>query len=176
MNRAAFLDRDGVINVNHGYVHSWEDFQFMPDALEGMRRLQAAGFKLIVVTNQSGIARGYYSEAQYHALTARWVREAAEVAGVNIAAVYHCPHHPDGLVPELRQACGCRKPQPGMILQAQRDHDLDLPASVLFGDALTDLQAAKAAGVGRALWVNADSPDSEAVPFLSAVDQGVCVA
>jgi D,D-heptose 1,7-bisphosphate phosphatase len=171
MKRAAFLDRDGVINVDHGYVHRWEDFEFMPDALQGMRRLQDAGFMLIVVTNQSGIARGYYSEAQYQALTELWVKAAADLAGVNVSAVYHCPHHPEGLVPELRLACACRKPQPGMILKAQREHGLDLSASVLFGDALTDLQAAEAAGVGSSVWVNVDEPDSAAVPFLRAVEQ-----
>ncbi len=171
MKRAAFLDRDGVINVDHGYVHRWEDFEFMPDALQGMRRLQDAGFKLIVVTNQSGIARGYYSEAQYQALTSRWVKAAAELAGVNISAVYHCPHHPDGSLPELRLACGCRKPQPGMILKAQLEHALDLPSSVLLGDALTDLQAAKAAGVGRSVLVNKGTATAAALPFLRAVEQ-----
>jgi D-glycero-D-manno-heptose 1,7-bisphosphate phosphatase len=171
MNRAAFLDRDGVINRDHGYVYRWEDFEFMPDALAGMRRLQDAGFKLIVVTNQSGIARGYYSEAQYQALTERWVRAASESAGVQVAAVYHCPHHPEGSIPEWRMACECRKPQPGMILRAQREHGLDLPSSVLLGDSPRDLEAAEAAGVARSLLVNEGTADAPALPFLRAVEQ-----
>lgn len=155
--RAAFLDRDGVINIDSAYLSRWEDFRFVPGSLEAMRRLQQAGYALVVVTNQSGIARGYYSEEDYQLLT-RQMRAALRTKGVTLAGVYHCPHHPAGKVPELAVDCGCRKPAPGMILQAARELQLDLAHSFLVGDKESDLQAARAAGVGRAYLVHSGHP------------------
>jgi D-glycero-D-manno-heptose 1,7-bisphosphate phosphatase len=146
--RAAFLDRDGVINREVGYLHRWEDFEFLPGALQAMKRLHDAGYALVIVTNQSGIARGYYSEADYQALTAR-LREALVAAGCPPAGIYHCPHYPGGNVPDLAVECACRKPQPGMMLRASRELRLSLPDSILVGDKLADAQAGRAAGVGR---------------------------
>lgn len=153
LRRAAFLDRDGVINIDSAYLSRWEDFQFVPGSVEAMRRLQQAGYALVVVTNQSGIARGYYSEHDYQLLT-RQMRAALKAQGVTLAGVYHCPHHPAGKVPELAVDCDCRKPAPGMILQAARELQLDLAHSFLVGDKESDIRAARAAGVGRAYLVH----------------------
>lgn len=169
LRKAAFIDRDGVINRNHGYVHRWEDFEFLPGALEAMRLLQQAGYVLVVVTNQSGLARGYYTEAQYQALTRRWLQAAQDQAGVTVAGVYHCPHLPTGTVRELAIECRCRKPGPGLIEQATAELGLDLSASVLFGDAPTDVQAAQAAGVGRCWQVQGDVANADGGGLLTAV-------
>lgn len=161
--KAAFLDRDGVINKDKAYVHRWEDFEFVPGAIDGMRRLQDAGYALVIVTNQSGLARGYYTEAQYQALTEALHQELAG-QGVKLDGVYHCPHHPKGSVPALAVDCDCRKPAPGMLLQAARELSLSLPDSILVGDKPSDIEAARAAGVGRAYLVQSDNPESGATP------------
>lgn len=150
--RAAFLDRDGVICVDRGYLHRSEDFAFVPGAVEGLRRLAAYGYALTVVTNQSGIARGYFSEDDYAALTRHMVTRL-EQAGIRLAGIRHCPHLPHAEVAAYRQACACRKPAPGMILQLAQALNLDLAASVLVGDKGSDIQAGRAAGVGRCLRV-----------------------
>ena len=161
LRKAAFLDRDGVINKDKAYVHRWEDFEFVPGAVEGMRRLQEAGYALVIVTNQSGLARGYYTEAQYQALTAS-LRQELSRQGVELEGVYHCPHHPKGSVPALSIDCGCRKPSPGLLLQAARELNLSLSDSLLVGDKPGDIEAARAAGVGRAYQVQSDNPESVA--------------
>jgi D-glycero-D-manno-heptose 1,7-bisphosphate phosphatase len=155
--RAAFLDRDGVVNVDIGYLHRWQDFRFVPGALQAMARLHAAGYALVVLTNQSGIARGLYTEADYQAVTSA-MRQAMAEAGCPPAAVYHCPHHPDGVVRALAIECDCRKPRPGMLVRAAQDLDLSLADSLLVGDKASDLQAARRAGVGRAYLVRSDQP------------------
>ena len=150
--RAVFLDRDGVINVEGDYVHRVEDFTFIAGAVPALARLRAAGWKLVVVTNQSGIARGYYSESQYRVLTAHMQRELHR-AGAELDAVLHCPHLPDAVVEAYRLACTCRKPAPGLLLQAAGMLSIDLSRSVLVGDKVSDVQAGRAAGVGRCLLV-----------------------
>ncbi len=157
--KAAFLDRDGVINLDRAYVSRWEEFEFVPGAIDAMRRLKEAGYALVVVTNQSGIARGYYGEAQYQALTAA-MKQALADAGAAVDAVYHCPHHPKGEVAELAIECDCRKPAPGMILRAAQDLNLSLPDSILVGDKPSDIEAARAAGVGKAYIVQSDNTES----------------
>ena len=112
MKRAAFLDRDGVINIDHAYVHDREHFEWVPGVLEGARMLTDAGFLLVVVTNQSGIGRGYYTEADFHALT-DWMCGVFAEAGAPIAAVRFCPHHPEKALGLYRRECRCRQPQPG---------------------------------------------------------------
>jgi rfaE bifunctional protein nucleotidyltransferase chain/domain len=157
--KAAFLDRDGVINKDKAYVSRWEDFEFVSGAIEGMRLLQEDGFDLVVVTNQSGLARGYYSEAQYQTLTNHMIA-ALKQRGVELARVYHCPHHPEGLVPELSIICDCRKPAPGLLVKAARELNLSLQCSVLIGDKPSDIQAARLAGLDKAYIVDSDNPDS----------------
>lgn len=157
--KAAFLDRDGVINLDRAYVHCWDEFEFVPGAVDAMRRLREAGYTLVVVTNQSGLARGMYTEAQYQALTAQ-MRQALAEAGAEVAGVYHCPHHPKGKVPELAVDCDCRKPEPGMILQAAQELGLSLADSIMVGDKPSDIQAARAAGVGKAYIVQSDNDES----------------
>ena len=161
LRKAVFLDRDGVINLDRAYVHRWEDFEFVPGIVDAMRRLKQAGYLLVVVTNQSGIARGYYSEAQYQQLTAQ-MREALASAGAAVDAVYHCPHHPEGALAPYATDCDCRKPAPGMILQAARELGIDLPGSFLIGDKPSDIDAARAAGVGTSYLVASDNPLSVA--------------
>lgn len=166
--RAAFLDRDGVINHDRGYVHRREDFEFLPGAINGMRRLVHAGFALIVVTNQSGIARGYYDVADFEALTA-WMQEELAQAGAPVLSVYHCPHHPKGIVPGLKGVCSCRKPAPGMLLRAQDEHHIDMGRSILIGDKDSDITAGKAAGVGLCMRIASHSQDS-AVPAFASLE------
>jgi D-glycero-D-manno-heptose 1,7-bisphosphate phosphatase len=144
--RAAFLDRDGVINVDHGYVFRRTDFEFVDGALAASAILAERGFALVVVTNQSGIARGLYSEADFAELNA-WMTAEFASAGAPLAGVYFCPHHPLHGRGTYRVECDCRKPAPGMLLQAARELDLDLTRSVLFGDKRHDLEAAANAGV-----------------------------
>ncbi len=160
---AAFLDRDGVVNVDHGYVVRIEDFEFVPGTLDACRALAQRGFALVVITNQSGIGRGLYSEADYHALTA-WMRAQFDAAGAPLAGVYHCPHHPTEAHGIFRVECDCRKPAPGMLLRAAAELDLDLARSILFGDRRSDLQAGFAAGVPHRILLGTDgarAPDAD---------------
>jgi D-glycero-D-manno-heptose 1,7-bisphosphate phosphatase len=146
--RAAFLDRDGVINLDRGYVHRVEDFQFLPGALTACRDLHTAGYRLIVVTNQAGIARGYYDEQTFQQITT-WMSERFYEVGAPLTGVYYCPHHPDGKVSRFAIECACRKPAPGMILQAAIDHQIDVSQSILVGDKASDLEAGERAGVSQ---------------------------
>lgn len=145
-NKAAFIDRDGVINEERGYVHRAEDFVLLPGVPEGLALLADAGYKLVVVTNQAGIARGYYDEDAVSRLHAHMTALLAEHSIV-LDAIYYCPHHPDGAVSAYRSACGCRKPADGMLRKAAVDLQLDLTASVLIGDKISDIEAGETAGV-----------------------------
>ncbi|HEU5295709.1 MAG TPA: D-glycero-beta-D-manno-heptose 1,7-bisphosphate 7-phosphatase [Burkholderiaceae bacterium] len=156
-DRAVFLDRDGVINVDRGYTHRVDDFQFVAGSAEAMRQLQSAGWRLVVVTNQSGIARGLYSSDDYERFTAH-LRTQLQTCGVHLDAVLHCPHLPNATVAAYRLACDCRKPAPGMLLRAARELSLDLAASAIVGDRLSDVEAGRAAGVGRCLLVRSGHP------------------
>lgn len=150
--KAAFLDRDGVINIDHGYVSSPEQFEFIDGVFDACRHLQQQGYLLIVVTNQSGIGRGYYNEQQFHALT-DWMKAQFESHGVTITDVFFCPHHPVNAKPPYQTNCNCRKPAPGMLLQAIEKYQIDPGQSLMLGDKKADMQAAKAAGVKRKILV-----------------------
>lgn len=143
---AAFLDRDGVLNEDRGYVHRWEDFSFLPGVIEALRQLQHKGYLLVVITNQSAVARGLCAEADVLALHER-MRTVLREQGIELAGIYHCPHHPQGSVPRYARACPCRKPEPGMILRAAQEHGIDLARSFLVGDKISDLEAGRAAGI-----------------------------
>ncbi len=159
---AAFIDRDGVLNEERAYVCRQEDFVLLPGAIEALERLQAAGYRRIVVTNQSGIARGLYSEGDYHALTDH-LRHILQAAGVTLDDIEYCPHLPDAPLPQYRVDCFCRKPRPGMLLRASRALDIDPAASFLVGDRLSDVQAGRAAGVGKCFVVRTGHTLSEEV-------------
>ena len=144
---AVFLDRDGVINQESEYVHRIDDFHFIDGVFDACRQLNKAGFRLIVITNQAGIARGYYTEDEFHRLT-KWMLDEFTLHGIKIDDVYYCPHHPVHGVGQYLRQCDCRKPGPEMILRAAREHSLDLPQSILVGDKASDIEAGRAAGVG----------------------------
>ena len=145
LRRAVFLDRDGVINRDTGYVRRVEDFEFIGGVVQALQEIQRRGYLLFVVTNQSGIGRGYYTLEDYQRVNA-WMLACLASNAVILSGVYVCPHAPDA-------GCACRKPAPGMILQAQREHGLDLPNSWLVGDKRSDIEAAQRAGVGQTLLI-----------------------
>lgn len=144
-NRALFLDRDGTLVHPRHYPTLPEELRLYAGIGQELRRLQRAGFRLVVVTNQSGIARGYLTRDDLQVMHDHLARELWRF-GVTLDAVYYCPHHPAGVVPELAIRCGCRKPAPGMLLQAANDLDLDLSASWMVGDILDDVEAGNHAG------------------------------
>lgn len=147
-----FLDRDGVINVDHGYVCTPERTDFIDGIFEVCRAAKKAGHLLVVITNQAGIGRGYYSEQQFLDYM-DWMRAQFEQSSAALDAVYHCPHHPTDGVGDYRRDCDCRKPAPGMILHAQRDLGLDLARSTLVGDKASDIAAGRAGGVGSCILI-----------------------
>jgi D-glycero-D-manno-heptose 1,7-bisphosphate phosphatase len=143
---AIFLDRDGVIVENpDDYCRAWEQVVILPGALRAMARARIAPYAVVIITNQSAIGRGLVDRATADDINARLVAEI-RAAGGRIDGVFMCPHAPEA-------GCACRKPKPGLLLQAERDLSIDLPRSVLIGDALSDIVAARAAGVGRAMLV-----------------------
>jgi D-glycero-D-manno-heptose 1,7-bisphosphate phosphatase len=167
--RAAFIDRDGVLNEERAFVHRIEDFTFLPGAIEALRMLKTDGYLLVVVTNQSGIARGLYTEADYLALT-RHLCERLEGEGICLDAVEYCPHLPDAPVARYRVECGCRKPKPGMLTRAIQALDIEPATSFLVGDRLSDIEAGRAAGVGRCFLVRTGYPlPDTSVPLADAV-------
>ncbi len=150
--RALFLDRDGVINVDRNYVYRREEFVWCDGIFELGREACARGYALVVVTNQSGIGRGYYTEAAFTELT-QWMCEEMSRLGAPIARIYHCAHHPEAVLPQYRSDHPWRKPAPGMILQAGEDLGLDLARSILIGDRPSDIAAAKRAGISTTVLV-----------------------
>ena len=141
MNKALFIDRDGVINIEKVHVSEISRFEFTDGIFDLCRRYANAGYRIIVITNQAGIAKGYYTECDFQALTA-WMIEEFEHHDIIIARVYHCPHHPD-----FTGRCNCRKPEPGMILEAVEEFGLDISGCVLIGDKESDLEAGRRAGI-----------------------------
>ena len=146
-NKALLLDRDGVINTEKGYVHRRQDFHFREGIFDLCRAAQILRYLPVVVTNQAGIARGYYTESEFGELTDWMLQEFAQ-HGVSIARVYYCPYHPVYGIGKYKYDSADRKPKPGMLLQARTDLNLDLTASILIGDKLSDIEAGTAAGVG----------------------------
>jgi D-glycero-D-manno-heptose 1,7-bisphosphate phosphatase len=161
---ALFLDRDGVINVDHGYVHRIDHFEFVPGIFELARFAIDRGWPIVVVTNQGGIGQGLYSEADHQALS-QWMCDRFASERAPIARVYHCPFHPTLGIGEYRADHAWRKPNPGMILQAARDLDLDLSRSSLIGDRVSDIAAAASAGIpGRIRLDPEGKPPESGVP------------
>ena len=156
MQPAIFLDRDGVIIQNRpNYVRSWQDVEIIPGSLEALAQLRDSPFKIVIITNQSAVGRGIISLATVEEINRRLVSEIERVGG-RVDAVYICPHKPS-------DRCTCRKPEPGLIQQAAADLSLDLSRSILVGDALTDLQAGRAAGVGSVALVRTGRGQEQAL-------------
>ena len=143
--RAVFLDRDGTVNVEKEYLYRPEDFEFIPGAPQAIKLLRDAGFCVVVVTNQSGVARGYYDEAAVCDLHRHMDAELNKY-GAKVDAYYFCPHHPQHGIDAYRKECGCRKPLPGMLLEAAADFSIDLASSYIIGDKLADVEAGLKAG------------------------------
>jgi D-glycero-D-manno-heptose 1,7-bisphosphate phosphatase len=154
--KALFLDRDGVVNVEKNYLHKIDDFELMDGIIEVCQHYAALGYLIIIVTNQSGISRGYYTEEDFKHLS-EWMIEHFKSLGVVITHIYHCPHHEN-----IDGVCVCRKPEPGMFLEAQKDFDIDMKNSVMIGDNERDIQAAVRAGVTTNILLSAEATESNA--------------
>lgn len=167
MNRALFLDRDGVININHGYVHTPENFDFVDGIFEICRTAREKGYVLIVVTNQAGIGRGFYSEQTFHELT-DWMKHQFSSRGAEISAVYFCPDHPVHGLGQYKRESSFRKPAPGMILAAAKDFNIDLGRSIIIGDKSSDIAAGLAAGLAHNILFD---PDGDFDPTEKVINQ-----
>ena len=161
---AVFLDRDGVLIEDTGYPDDPETIHLLPGVGEALRRLRSAGWRLVVVSNQSGVARGRFSLARLEEIHLRLVA-LLEAEGVALDGLYFCPHHPEGPVPEFKRACDHRKPEPGMLLSAARDLGLDLGQSWMIGDKETDLEAGRRAGCRALLVGSSETPDLLAAAY-----------
>lgn len=165
---AVFIDRDGVINVDHGYVHKRDDFEYIDGVFDATKKLKEMGYLLVLVTNQSGIARGMFTEDQFEILT-EWMDWNFADNGVDFDGIYYCPHHPEATVEKYKEACDCRKPNPGMLVSAQRFLDIDMENSIMIGDKKEDMMAAQAAGVGTRILVRTGKPVTEEGEALATV-------
>ena len=163
--RALFLDRDGVVNVEKEYLYKIEDFELIDGIVDVCLKYQNQGFLIVIVTNQSGIARGYYSEEDF-ALLSNWMVEYFGTFGVKITHIYHCPHHES-----ISGACECRKPSAGMFLEAQKEFDIDMTNSVMIGDNERDIDAALIAGVQTNYLLSQTAVDSRATTIIHSLGE-----
>ncbi len=146
MKKAIFLDRDGIINVDHSYVHKSEEFEFNKGIFQVLQHFLSLDYVLFIVTNQSGIGRGYYSEDDFKKLTS-WMINKFTCKDITIQKVYHCPHHPD-------EGCKCRKPKTGMFEKAKKEFDIDMENSWMIGDKTSDIKAGLNANITNTIFVN----------------------
>ena len=167
MKKALFLDRDGVINEEKNYLYKKEDFVFIDGIFELVRHYQSLGYYIFVVTNQSGIARKYYTESDFNLLTT-WMKEEFLKKEILIKDVYFCPHHPD-----INGKCSCRKPYPGMLLRAAEEYDVDLKNSIMIGDKERDIEAGLNAGLRETYLFDADETIkvSKATKIVSKLEE-----
>ena len=165
--KTIFLDRDGVINKDINYLHKIDDFEFIDGIFDVCLYFQNLGYKIIIITNQSGISRGYYSHREYQKVT-QWMLDQFQYKNINILDVFHCPHGPDS-------TCDCRKPKPGMFLKAKAKHNTDMEKSWLIGDKEVDVIAANAAGIENTILVRSghriDESNSNARFILDSIQQ-----
>ena len=173
MNKALFLDRDGVINVEKGYVNKIEDFEFIDGIFEVLGYFQESGYLLIIITNQAGIARGYYTEEDFHILN-NWMLKQFEYKEIHIKKVYFSPYHPKYGIDRYRKQTLCRKPNPGMIIEAQKEFNLDLFQCILVGDKESDIEAGINAGIGTNILIknihNAELSNSKANLIINNIN------
>lgn len=167
--KALFLDRDGVINVDHGYVHLAEDVEFREGIFELVRAARELGYAVVVVTNQAGIGRGYYTEEDFQRLSA-WMLSVFAAEGAAIDRIYHCPDHPEHGIGVHRRESAFRKPQPGMLLQARAELGLCLADSVMVGDKDSDIEAGRRAGVRRTVLVTGTEAEAESARAEARAD------
>jgi len=156
--KTLFLDRDGVININHGYVYQKQDFEFIDGIFTLCKHAQSKGYQIIIVTNQSGIARQYYSEKKFKQLS-KWVEHQFWKKGISIKQTLHCPHHP-----KITYSCACRKPNIGMIIKAQRRFKVDLAKAIMVGDSLSDMKCAQRAKIGKRILFRAKPIPHNQIP------------
>jgi len=165
--KVVFLDRDGVINHEVGYLHKIEDFRFIEGVFDACLYFQSIGYQIIIVTNQSGIDRGYYDESDFHIVN-NWMLEQFNNKGIEILDVFFCPHGPES-------NCDCRKPKPGMFIQAYDKHNIDMENSWMIGDKEADIAAANAAGIRHTILVKSghaiDEKNSNAKFILDSINQ-----
>ena len=165
--KTIFLDRDGVINKEINYLHKIDDFEFIDGIFDVCLYFQSLGYKIIIITNQSGISRGYYTVSDYQKLT-QWILEQFQHKNVNILDVFHCPHGPDS-------TCDCRKPKPGMFLKAKAKHNIDMEKSWMIGDKERDIIAANSAGIDNTILIRSghriDESNSNAKIILDSIQQ-----
>jgi len=158
MERAVFLDRDGTIIEDTGYPHERDKIKFLPRVSEAIRLLNQNGFRIIITTNQSGVARGYFTEETVQEIN-RYIQESLARQGAIIDKMYYCPHHVEGTIEEYRKECYCRKPNPGMIEEAIGEFDIDSRNSFVIGDKISDIEAGRRAGCKTILLVDEGSPN-----------------
>jgi len=163
--KTIFLDRDGVINKEINYLHKIVDFEFIDGIFDACLYFQNLGYKIIIITNQSGISRGYYTESDYQKLT-QWMLEQFQYKNVNILDIFHCPHGPDS-------TCDCRKPKPGMFLKAKAKHNIGMEKSWMIGDKERDIIAANRAGINNTILLKSShkTDKSKASFFLDSIQQ-----
>jgi D-glycero-D-manno-heptose 1,7-bisphosphate phosphatase len=172
MRRAVFLDRDGTLIEESGYLDRLERLVFFPFSVDAVRVLNRAGFAVVVVTNQAGIARGIVRES-FVAEAHRHIADRLEAGGAKIDGFYYCPHYPDGVVEKYRITCDCRKPEPGLLRRAASDMDLDLERSFVVGDRWHDLAAGRAVGARGVLVRTGVGRSDEAKPDASVVPDAI---
>ena len=169
--KTIFLDRDGVINKEVNYLYKIEDFEFIEGIFKACLHYQNLGYKIIIITNQSGISRGYYDESDFEKIT-KWMLSQFEKNNINILDVFHCPHGPDSI-------CECRKPKPGMLLSAKHKHNIDMSKSWMIGDKEDDITAANASGINNTILVRSGhkicESKSEEKYFLNLIHESIKV-
>jgi len=165
--KTIFLDRDGVINKEVNYLHKVDDFEFIGGIFDACLHFQSLSYKIIIITNQSGISRGYYTESDYQKLT-QWMLKQFKYKNINILDIIHCPHGPDS-------NCDCRKPEPGMFLKAKAKHNTDMERSWMIGDKERDIIAANSAGIDNTILVRSghriDESNSNAKIISNSIRQ-----
>ncbi|MCR4435357.1 MAG: D-glycero-beta-D-manno-heptose 1,7-bisphosphate 7-phosphatase [Clostridiales bacterium] len=174
MNKAVFLDRDGTINVEKGYLYKISDFEFIPGAVEGISLLNEKGYKVFIVTNQAGVARGFYTEEDVLILH-KWLKDELMKRNANVERIYYCPHHIHGLGP-YKTGCNCRKPAAGMFMNALKEYNVDPVLSFTIGDKESDLIAGKAAGTKTILVETGYGKDFIRTPFADYIASNLLFA